>query len=87
MKPGTLAALFALALLLSTDNSVAEKKKQSVNETEWPAYGGGPEDIRYSGLTQIDRSNVSRLKVAWTYDTADGPGDPQTQPIMVGKVM
>ena len=38
-------------------------------------------------VKQIDVSNVARLQVAWTYDTADGPGDPQTQPIMVDGVM
>lgn len=54
---------------------------------DWPAYGGNPQGTRYSPLKQIDRSNVARLKVAWTYDTADGPGDPQTQPIMVGGVL
>jgi quinoprotein glucose dehydrogenase len=54
---------------------------------DWPGYGGGPEGIRYSGLTQIDRSNVHLLKVAWSYDTADGAGDPQTQPILVNGVL
>ncbi len=56
-------------------------------ERDWPAYGGGPEDIRYSELKQINRSNVGHLEVAWTYDTGDGPGDPQTQPIMAGGVL
>ena len=58
----------------------------AVNQ-DWPAYGGGPEHIRYSNLKQINRSNVSRLRGAWTYDTADGPGDPQTQPIVVNQVL
>ena len=53
----------------------------------WPAYGGGPAQTRYSGLKEIDRSNVAKLQVAWTYDTADGAGDPQTQPIMVDGVL
>jgi quinoprotein glucose dehydrogenase len=56
-------------------------------EVEWPAYGGGPADIRYSSLKQINRTNVGRLEVAWSYDTADGSGDPQTQPIMVNGVL
>jgi quinoprotein glucose dehydrogenase len=56
-------------------------------DREWPAYGGGPAGIRYSKLKQIDRSNVGRLRVAWTYDTNDGAGDPQTQPILVGGVL
>ncbi len=54
---------------------------------DWPGYGGNPQGTRYSPLKQINRSNVARLKVAWTYDTADGPGDPQTQPIMVGRIL
>jgi len=54
---------------------------------DWPAYGGGPADIRYSDLKQINRSNVKQLAVAWTYDTADGAGDPQTQPILVKGVL
>ncbi len=53
----------------------------------WPAYGGGPEETRYSELSQINRSNVAKLQVAWSYDTADGAGDPQTQPIMIDGVL
>jgi quinoprotein glucose dehydrogenase len=51
---------------------------------DWPAYGGGPQNIRYSRLKQIDRSNVKRLEVAWTFDARDGDGGLQTQPIVVG---
>lgn len=54
---------------------------------DWPAYGGGPAGIRYSPLKQIDRANVSRLHIAWTFDTHESPGDPQTQPIVVGSVL
>ena len=56
-------------------------------DRDWPAYGGGPAGIRYSPLKQINRSNVAQLHVAWTYDTSDGPGDPQTQPILVNGVL
>src|SRR5438552_12803504 len=56
-------------------------------DRDWPAYGGDPAGMRYSALKQINRSNVGRLRVAWTYDTHDGPGDPQTQPIVVGGVL
>ena len=54
---------------------------------DFPAYGGGPAGMRYSGLKQINRSNVSKLEVAWTYDTADGPGASQNQPIMVNGIL
>ncbi len=60
---------------------------QTPPERNWPAYGGGPESRRYSDLHQINRSNVANLKVAWTYDTADGTGDGQTQPIMIHGVI
>lgn len=55
--------------------------------TDWPAYGGNSEGTRYSRLNQINRDNVSRLKIAWTYDCEDGAGDTQTQPIVVGDVL
>jgi quinoprotein glucose dehydrogenase len=40
-------------------------------QADWPTIGGGPGNIRYSPLKQINRENVSRLKLAWTYDTGD----------------
>ena len=54
---------------------------------DWPAYGGGPTGIRYSDLKQINRGNVKQLTVAWSYDTADSAGDPQTQPLFVDGVL
>ncbi len=59
----------------------------SAADRDWPTYGGGPEGMRYSLLTQIDRSNVAKLQVAWTFDTGEGRGDMQTQPIVVGNVL
>ncbi len=43
----------------------------------WPTYGGDPGGNRLSALTQIDNSNISSLKPAWTYRTHafDGRGD------------
>ncbi len=56
---------------------------------EWPAYGGGSENIRYSTLNQINRENAARLAVAWTFDTGDAfPGsEMQCNPIVVGGVL
>src|SRR5262249_10223065 len=34
--------------------------------------GGALDSAQYSALKQIDRSNVSRLDVAWTYPIGDG---------------
>ena len=82
-------AFFALVCLAQfcRASDKAHNRAQAENYREWEAYGGGPEDIRYSSLTQINRSNVTRLQVAWTYDTADGPGGSETQPIVVNRVL
>ncbi|MGH9327758.1 MAG: PQQ-binding-like beta-propeller repeat protein, partial [Terriglobia bacterium] len=39
--------------------------------SSWQSYGGGPDDLHYSTLKQINRHNVSRLRVAWKFDTGD----------------
>jgi quinoprotein glucose dehydrogenase len=38
---------------------------------DWPVYGHDTGGMRYSPLTQINRANVDRLAVAWTYHTGD----------------
>ncbi len=45
---------------------------------DWPAYGRDPGGARFSPLAQIDRGNVARLAVAWTYHT--GEPDMATMP-------
>ncbi len=59
--------------------------------TDWPSYLGGPSTSQYSALTQIDRDNVARLEVAWTYNSGDA--DPknrsqiQCNPIIINGVL
>jgi quinoprotein glucose dehydrogenase len=57
--------------------------------TGWPAYGGGPENIHYSALSQINRANVARLRLAWTFDSGDAfPGsEMECNPIVVKGVL
>ncbi len=43
---------------------------------EWPTYGNDPGGTRYSPLAQIDRANVTSLRVAWTYRTGEKGGAP-----------
>ncbi len=42
---------------------------QTKGDTGWPNYGNDAGGTRYSPLAQIDRSNVAKLQVAWTYRT------------------
>src|ERR1043166_8027999 len=39
--------------------------------SDWPFYGHDAGGMRYSPLTQINRENVSQLKVAWVFHTGD----------------
>jgi len=43
----------------------------SIPSGEWPTYGNDAGGTRYSPLAQIDRGNVARLRVAWTYRTGE----------------
>jgi quinoprotein glucose dehydrogenase len=38
---------------------------------DWPNYGNDPGGMRFSALGQVNRENVSRLTVAWTFHTGD----------------
>jgi quinoprotein glucose dehydrogenase len=53
-------------------------------DTEWP-INGGPNNIRYTTLTQINKENVGKLQVAWSYDAHDSFKDSEMQsnPIVV----
>jgi quinoprotein glucose dehydrogenase len=53
---------------------------------DWPVYGGQPEGDHYSGLSQIDRGNVGRLREAWKFDSAE-EGGLETSPIIVGRTL
>jgi len=58
---------------------------------DWPVTGGDPGNTRYSPLQQINRDNVARLHLAWTYHTGDaplsGPSEIQATPIIVDGVL
>lgn len=56
---------------------------------DWPVYGGGTDNAHYSTLGQITPANVSRLQVAWTYETRDEfPGsEMQANPIVIDGVL
>jgi quinoprotein glucose dehydrogenase len=40
-----------------------------VRDSGWPNYGNDPGGTRYSAAQQIDRTNVTQLRLAWTYRT------------------
>ena len=85
----TLSCATALAALtLSSIQPYAQTKPQTKSQpnTDWPINTGRTTADHYSPLTQINRGNVSQLKVAWQFDTGER-GTIQTAPIVVGSVL
>jgi quinoprotein glucose dehydrogenase len=60
------AATATSAILLL---SVSPLSAQSSSDTEWRAYGNDAGGSHYSAAADIDRSNVTKLRVAWTAHT------------------
>ena len=52
----------------------------------WLTHGRTYSEQRYSPLTQIDSTNVSRLGLAWSYELKTGRGQ-QATPLVVDGVM
>lgn len=77
-----------LAILLMSVGAAMGVARQvpRVDYRTWAFYGGGPEQLRYSDLDQINRGNVAGLRVAWTWDSGE-TGGLQTQPIVVDGVV
>ncbi len=83
------ALILVPPLIVTTAGSIARAANTPTQSNEpgqehqdWPAYGGAPENRHYSKLAQINRSNVKRLAVAWSFDTQE-EGGLQTSPIIV----
>src|SRR5689334_5998544 len=71
----------ALAVVACTTGSA--RRVGSAAASDWPVYAGSQAAQRYSPLTQITRSNVRNLRQAWQFNSAE-PGDPETNPLVVG---
>src|SRR5580658_824844 len=61
----------------------------SAQYRSWSTYGGGLDNTHYSALTQVNRNNVAKLKVAWTYDGGDAfaGSEMECNPIVVNGIL
>jgi quinoprotein glucose dehydrogenase len=66
-----------LLLFLFLTWLVSTARAQSTPDTGWPSYANDPGGTRYSLASEIDRSNVTQLKVAWTFRTGALPHDSE----------
>jgi glucose dehydrogenase len=87
MKPEERLMLAAGSLLLLLVSVPAAPQPDTSGSCyrEWRVYGGGPDNIHYSLLDQINRSNVHKLQVAWSFDSGDAMADydMECNPIVV----
>jgi glucose dehydrogenase len=88
-RSGRLVGLAAAGLAVGTlAAAVAHAQEQPARAAPdyrtWDQYLGGGDSSQYSALDQIDRSNVSRLEVAWSYETGE---NYLFNPIVVDDVM
>src|SRR5688500_13652004 len=60
-------------------------------DRDWPVYLGAGASSHYSELKQINRNNVHRLRIAWTYDSGNARKDNRSQiqcnPIIADSVL
>ena len=83
--------IFLLLAGLATTGYAEVGFKRLVNAAEepqnWLTYSGSYRSERYSPLSQINRDNVTYLKVIWSYQrhppTICGAGRVQTTPLVV----
>lgn len=75
------APSFLLAILVSASGPPISAADRSF--ATWNQYLGGSDSSQYSSLKQINKSNVKRIEVAWTYPT--GPGTYIFDPIVRGR--
>ncbi|MCY3662655.1 MAG: PQQ-binding-like beta-propeller repeat protein, partial [bacterium] len=62
---GGLATLVLAVLVVGPPGSAQETD----GIVEWPAFGSGPDNTKYSTLDQIDRSNFQELRIAWEWES------------------
>jgi len=55
-------------------------------DVDWTTYLGDKGRTLYSPLQQINRNNVTQLKIAWTYDTGD-KGEYQANNLIIAGVL
>jgi len=78
MKDMALFSVFRSLVISSLSlGLVSHASAQAKPEAGWPNYGNDGGGTRYSPAAQIDRTNVTQLKVAWTHRTGALPHDEE----------
>lgn len=83
------AAALLLGVGCTSAHHSAQSQTKEIASGDWPNVFLDKEGTRYSPLDQINRHNVSQLKVAWVYHTHDmAPGRTiECTPLVIDGVM
>jgi quinate dehydrogenase (quinone) len=69
----------------STDIPAYEQVRGDNTPANWTSYGRTTKGLRYSPFDQINRENVGKLDLAWTFRTGRGKiGYDQNTPLQIG---
>jgi quinoprotein glucose dehydrogenase len=84
-----LVLLLAPALLAIASSRLlpAQSAPPDQIHTGWSDYLGAPDSAQYSALTQINKSNVSKLELAWFFPAGDNNPEFGFNPIVVDNLM
>jgi glucose dehydrogenase len=63
------------------DDAALRNAAQGKGE-DWLSYGFTPQETRYTPLSQINTSNVSRLGLAWSVEVGPGGGGQEATPLV-----
>jgi alcohol dehydrogenase (cytochrome c) len=63
-----------------------DRYREVTSQADWPGYNGEPGGSRYSKLSQINASNISRLAPRWIFPVPN-TGNLQVTPVVVEGVM
>ncbi len=80
--------LFCLLFLFLSPCALSQQESLSgATGSDWPSYGGSQAAWRYSGLDQVNRDNVHRLRPTWVFNTDDYGDGLTVTPIVIDGVM
>ena len=82
----TKSIILSSLVLLCMAYGCKEQSGNADEKSQWSEYLGGPDKNHYSALTQINLSNVTKLKQVWEYKSGDS-GQVQCNPIIIDGIL
>ncbi len=76
-----------LVLFASSVAILGQPAGQKQPYTTWRDFGGTADSMQYSALTQINKTNVSKLELAWTYLAPGRGGGSPFSPLIADNMM